>query len=280
MHVGITGASGLVGQHLAAALRKRGDSVVTASLRDPAKAAAAVAQCDVVVNLAGEPIAQRWSASVKEKIRASRVDAPRAFIDALSKLPNKPQAYISASAVGYYPPSETATYTEQSPPGDDFLGTVCAQWEQEARRASEFGMRVSIVRTGIVLSTDGGALKSLLPPFKLGAGGIIGNGRQWYSWIHIDDLTRMYVHEIDGATGIYNGTAPHPTTNAEFTKTIGHVLKRPTIVPTPTFALRMILGEGADFLLDGQRVMPEHALEDGFTFKFPVLEAALNDLLK
>lgn len=280
MQIGITGASGLVGTHLAAALRSRGDTVITASLRDPSKAAAALAACDAVVNLAGEPIAQRWTPQIKDKIRSSRVDAPRAFIDALSKSANTPQAYISASATGYYPVSETATYIESSPPGNDFLGQVCAAWEHEANRASEFGMRVGIVRTGIVLSTDGGALEKMLPPFRFGAGGVIGNGKQWYSWIHIDDLIGIYLHAIDGASGVFNGTAPNPSTNAEFTHTLGRVLNRPTILPTPTFALRLMLGEGADVLLEGQRVLPERTLADGYTFKYTALEPALRDLLK
>lgn len=279
MRVGITGASGLVGHHLSAALRARGDEVVTASLRDPAAAAAAVAACDVVVNLAGEPIAQRWSDAVKERMRTSRVDAPRAFLDALARSDRKPAAYISASAVGYYEPSETATYTESSTPGTGFLPELCVAWEREANRATQLGMRVGIVRTGIALATQGGALKQMLPPFRLGAGGVIGNGKQWLSWIHIDDLTGIYLHAIDGASGVFNGTAPKPVTNAEFTHTLGAVLRRPTILPTPTFALRALLGEGADILIEGQRVLPERTLAEGYQFTYTDLTSALRNLL-
>lgn len=280
MRIGIIGGSGFVGRHLSGRLRARGDEVIEASLRDPAAATNAIATCDAVVNLAGEPIGQRWTPAVKERIRASRVDAPRALLDALAASDTKPAAYISASAVGYYPPSETATYTESSPHGTDFLGEVCAAWEREANRAAELGMRVSIVRTGVALGLDGGALAQMLPPFRLGAGGVIGNGKQWISWIHIEDLTGVYLHAIDGASGVFNATAPLPVTNAEFTRTLGHLLHRPTFLPTPTFALRALLGEGADVLLTGTRVLPEHTTADGYRFAYTELEDALRSLLR
>lgn len=279
MKIGIAGASGLVGTHLTAALQSRGDTVVTASLRDPAGAAAALAECDAVVNLAGEPIAQRWTPAAKARMRSSRVDAPHAFIDALSALPRRPQAYISASATGYYASSETATYNESSTPGTDFLGELCVAWEREANRAAEIGMRVAIVRTGIALATGGGALAKMLPPFRLGLGGIIGNGRQWLSWIHIDDLVGIYLHAIDGAHGVFNATAPKAVTNAEFTHALGAVLHRPTLFPVPTIALRLMLGEGADVLLTGQRVVPERTLAEGYRFAYAELEPALRSLL-
>lgn len=279
MRIGITGASGLVGKHLAAALKARGDTVVTASLRDPNAAALAVAECDAVVNLAGEPIAQRWTPAAKARMRSSRVDAPHAFVEALAQMTHRPQAYISASATGYYAPSETATYSESSTPGTDFLGELCVAWEREANRAAEIGMRVAIVRTGIALATDGGALAKMLPPFRLGLGGIIGNGRQWLSWVHIDDLAGIYVHAIDGASGVFNATAPGPVTNAEFTHTLGAVLHRPTLFPVPTLALRLMLGEGADVLLTGQRVLPERTLAEGYRFLYTDLGAALRNIL-
>lgn len=279
MKIGIAGASGLIGTHLAAVLTSRGDTVVTASLRDAAAAAAALAECDAVVNLAGEPIAQRWTPAAKARMRTSRVDAPHTFIDALSALARRPQAYISASATGYYAPSETATYNESSTPGADFLGELCVAWEREANRAADIGMRVAIVRTGIALATDGGALAKMLPPFRLGLGGIIGNGRQWLSWIHIDDVVGIYLHAIDGAHGVFNATAPHPVTNAEFTRALGAVLHRPTLFPVPTIALRLMLGEGADVLLTGQRVVPERTLAEGYRFAYAELEPALRNLL-
>ncbi|HEY5349438.1 MAG TPA: TIGR01777 family oxidoreductase [Candidatus Lustribacter sp.] len=280
MRIGIIGGSGFVGRHLSGRLRARGDEVIEASLRDPAAAAGAVATCDAVVNLAGEPIGQRWTPAVKERMRTSRVDAPRALLDALAARNTKPAAYISASAVGYYSPSETATYTESSPHGTDFLGEVCAAWEREADRAADLRMRVAIVRTGVALGPGGGALAQMLPPFRLGAGGVIGNGKQWISWIHIDDLAGVYLHAIDGAGGVFNATAPVPVTNAEFTHTLGHVLHRPTFLPTPTFALRALLGEGADVLLTGARVLPEHTIAAGYRFAYAELESALRSLLR
>ena len=279
MRVGILGANGFVGRHLCERLAARGDVVVVASLRDPQVAAAKLADCGAIVNLAGEPIAQRWTPEVKARIESSRVEAPRAFLAALALHERRPSAYISASAVGFYGTSERATFTEDSPPGDDFLADVSVRWEAQALRASEFGMRVAIVRTGIALGFDGGALKQLLPPFRLGLGGPIGNGRQWYSWVHIDDLVGIYLAAIDGFEGLLNATAPSPTTNAEFTKTLGMVLKRPTILPTPLFALRAMLGEGADVVILGQRVLPQRTQSLGYRFAYEDLGGALRALL-
>ncbi|HET9030887.1 MAG TPA: TIGR01777 family oxidoreductase [Candidatus Aquilonibacter sp.] len=279
MRVGVLGAKGFIGGHLTSALRARGDDVLTASLRDPQAAAAQLSGCDAIVNLSGEPISQRWNAAVKHNIVYSRTELPRRFLDAIAAQPVKPAAYISASAVGYYGTSETETYTEQSPPGTDFLAGVCVQWEREALRAQTLGMRVAIVRTGIALGRDGGALAQMLPPFRLGAGGIVGDGRQWLSWIHIDDVVGIYLRAIDGASGIINATAPVPVRNAEFTRALGHAVHRPTILPTPTFALRLMFGEAADILLTGQRVLPDRALADGYSFAFTDVEAALANLV-
>lgn len=279
MRVGVIGATGFIGRHLAQALRARGDEVVADSLRDPGAAAQRLAVCDVVVNLAGEPISQRWNAAVKHNIVYSRTELPRRFLDALASRPQKPGAYISASAVGYYGTSETATFTESSPPGDDFLAQTCAQWEREAMRAQTLGMRVAIVRTGIALGSDGGALAQMLPPFKMGAGGIIGTGRQWVSWVHIDDVAGIYLKAIDGASGVLNATAPHPVTNAELTHALGRAVHRPTMLPTPTFALRLMFGEAAEILLTGQRVLPERTQLEGYIFSFTEIDAALENLL-
>ncbi|HEY1428783.1 MAG TPA: NAD-dependent epimerase/dehydratase family protein, partial [Candidatus Tumulicola sp.] len=183
MKIGVLGASGFVGKHLCAALAERGDVVVTASLRDPSAAAQTLAGCDVVVNLSGESVAQRWTPEAKHAISYSRIELPAQFLTALSKQSVKPSAYVSASAIGYYGASETATFTENSPPGDDFLAQVCVGWEREAFRARDFGMRAVVVRTGVVLGKDGGALATMLPPFKMGAGGVVGSGKQWFSWI-------------------------------------------------------------------------------------------------
>ena len=275
MRVGVLGGSGFIGRHLISVLKSRGDEVVVVSLRDPWEAAAQCAPCDAVVNLSGEPIGQRWNHAVKDRIMRSRVDQPRAFLNALGSLDAKPSAYISASAIGYYGASETTAFTEHSPPGNDFLAQVCVGWEREANRASEFGMRVAIVRTGLALGKDGGALAKVLPPFRAGAGGIIGNGKQWVSWVHVDDVVGIYLKAIDETSGVLNATAPNPVTNAEFTRALGDAIHRPTVLPTPTFALRMMLGEGADILLTGQRVLPERTQAEGYSFRFKTLSDAL-----
>ena len=280
MKITLIGASGFIGRHLAAALRGRGDIVALASLRDPAAAAQACEGSDVVVNLAGEPVAQRWSAAVKAKIRASRVAAPRALIDALAELATPPQAYVSASAVGYYGTSESATFDESSGPGSDFLAEVCVAWEAEADRAAAAGMRVAKIRTGLVLGTDGGALAKLLPIFKLGGGGPVASGRQWYSWIHVVDQVGIYVHAIDGADGVLAATAPVPVRNAEFTRALAAALHRPAIVPIPAFGMSLVLGEGALVVTQGQRVVPTRTLASGYAFRFPTLDGALAALVR
>jgi uncharacterized protein (TIGR01777 family) len=279
MKVLVLGASGFVGKHLVAALTARGDDVRSASLREPERAAAMADGCDVVVNLSGAPVAQKWTAEHKRAILESRTEAPRRFLIALGGIEHRPKAYVSASAVGYYGASQTETFTEKSPPGTDFLADVCVRWEAEAKRAADLDMRVSIVRTGIALGRDGGALAKMLPPFRLGLGGIIGDGKQWMSWIHIDDLVGIYLLAIDGAPGVLNATAPKPVTNAEFTKTLGTVLHRPTLLPTPTFALRAMLGEGIEAVTRGQRVVPTRTQALGYTFKFIDLSGALDRIL-
>jgi uncharacterized protein len=279
MRVGLVGATGFIGKHLHAVLTGRGDEVVPVSLRDPRAAAVAVRECDAVVNLAGEPIAQRWTRTVKERLRRSRVDGTRELLDGLARERSRPAAYISASAIGFYPPSEDATYTEISEHGDDFLGELCAAWEREAERAIALDMRVAIVRTGVALGRDGGALAKMLPSFQLGLAGVLGSGKQWFSWVHIDDVIGVYCMALDGASGTFNATAPHPVTNAEFTKTLATVLHRPAFAKVPSVALRFMLGEGADILLTGARVLPQHTLETGYMFRFTTLDSALRDLL-
>ena len=274
MKITILGASGFVGRHLVTALRARGDNVTTASLRDAKVAAAACDSADVVVNLAGEPVAQRWSASVKEKIRTSRVDAVRALMTELASVANKPAAYISASAIGYYGTSLTATFDETSAPGSGFLADVCVAWEAEADRAAALGMRVAKIRTGLVLGSDGGALAKLLPIFKLGGGGIVASGQQWYSWIHIDDQVGIYLHAIDGADGVLDATAPTPVRNAEFTSALAKALHRPAFLPVPGFAMDLIFGEGAVVVVDGQCVLPTRTIATGYTFTYPTIDGA------
>jgi len=277
--VAVLGASGFVGGHLTKALADRGDDVRAISLHDPETAAVAASGCDVVVNLAGAPVAQKWNDDVKREILESRTLLPQRFLDALAKQPEIPKAYVSASATGYYGYSKDATFTESDGPGTDFLADVCARWEATARNAHDLGMRVACVRSGIALGRDGGALAKMLPPFKMGAGGIIGNGKQWFSWIHIDDLVGIYLLAIDGAEGVLNGTAPNPVTNAAFTKALGEAIHRPSFLPVPTFALRAMLGEGADALLNGQRVIPKRTQELGYAFAYPAIEPALAQVL-
>jgi len=279
MRVTVAGASGFIGRHLSAALRARGDEVIEASLRNVDAAGRACEGSDAIVQLAGAPVATRWTARAKDEIRSSRVDATRALVDRLAGLRARPKIYVSASAVGYYGASETATFTESSPPGGDFLAQVCDGWEREASRAGELGMRVACIRTGIVLGPDGGALARLLPIFKLGLGGVIGNGRQWNSWIHIDDVVGIYLLAIDRAEGALNATAPEPVRNVDFTWALASALHRPAFLPVPAFALRAILGEGASILTTGQSVLPEHTLSLGYAFRFPQIGPALASAL-
>jgi len=275
----VLGGNGFVGRHLIRALEARGDAVAVHSLRDPQAAAAASSGYDAVVNLAGAPVSERWSAQHKTAIADSRIALPRAYLAALAGMDAKPSIYISASAIGYYGTSLTATFTETSPPGDDFLARVCVGWETEARHAETLGMRVALVRTGLVLGTDGGALAKLLPIFKLGLGGPIGSGAQWYSWIHIDDLVGIYLLALDGASGPLNATAPAPVTNRAFTDALGAALHRPAFFPVPAFAIGVLLGEGAIVVVEGQRVLPEATHERGYTFVYPTLAGALAALV-
>lgn len=249
------------------------------SLRDPAPAAEASADCSAIINLAGEPVAQRWTEEVKQKIEQSRTALPHAFMDALATHSAKPLAYVSASAIGYYGSSETQTFTENSPAGTDFLAGICARWEAEAFRGSDLGMRVACIRTGLVLGAGGGALKTILPPFRAGLGGRLASGKQWHSWIHIDDVVAIYLMVLDRGEGPFNATAPNPVRNNEFTKAIARALHRPAFVPVPAAAIKAVLGEGASAVTEGQRVLPQRLLTDGFAFKYPLLEPALKAAL-
>lgn len=279
MRVTVFGASGFIGKHLIAALRARGDEIRTASLRDLQAASNAADGCDVVVNLAGEPVAQRWTAAAKRNILESRTLAPAAFFELLRTAGAPPSVYVSASAVGYYGTSLTETFTEESPAGSDFLAEVCVQWERVAQNACALGMRVACLRTGIALGADGGALEKILPLFKTGAGGKIASGKQWFSWIHIDDLVGIYVFAIDELSGSINATAPSPVRNEEFTHALATAVGRPAFFPVPSFALKAMLGEGADALTQGQRVIPARAAAAGFAFRYPTIESALAEIV-
>jgi uncharacterized protein (TIGR01777 family) len=238
---------------------------------------------DAVVNLAGESIAaRRWSAAQKTRIRDSRVMATRSLAAAIRSAATPPAVFVSGSAVGYYGPDAGEPKTELSPPGADFLAQVCIEWEREAVQAARPGMRVVCVRTGVALERDGGALAKMLPPFRLFAGGPLGSGRQFMSWIHRLDWIELvrWTIRTGAVSGVVNATAPHPVTNRGFSKALGRALGRPSWVPVPAFVLRAALGEMADaLLLGGQKVLPAHALELGFQFRYPDLDRALEAIL-
>jgi uncharacterized protein len=279
--VTVLGASGFIGRHLTTALRARGDEVIAASLRDPARAAEASVVSDAVVNLAGAPVAVRWTDAAKREMTRSRVDQQRAYLDALARAGARPAAYVCSSAIGYYGTSPTATFVESSPPGRDFLARLCVAWEAEADRAAALGMRVAKIRTGLVLGTDGGVLGKLLPVFRLGLGGVVASGEQWYSWIHLEDEVGIYLHALDGrADGVLNAAAPNPVTNREFTRALARTLGRPALFPVPGFAGRVLFGEGAMMLNEGQRVLPQRTLASGYVFRHPELGEALTSLLR
>ncbi len=296
MKVAITGSSGLVGGALAPFLTAGGHEVVRLVRRDPKAKdearwnpesgmidAGALQGTDAVVHLAGENIAGgRWTEARKSRLRSSRVGPTRLLAETLAGLAKKPRVLVSASAVGYYGNRGDAWMTETDSPADDFLGRLSAEWERAAEPARKAGIRVVHPRIGIVLSSKGGALGKMLLPFKAGLGGVLGPGTQYMSWIALDDLLGVIQHALDRSdmSGPVNAVAPEPVTNAVFTRTLGRVLGRPTIVPAPAFALRLAFGEMADAaLLASTRVKAERLLASGFRFRFPELEGALRHLL-
>jgi uncharacterized protein len=298
MNVTVTGASGFLGTRLLNRLLRDGHSLhilgrkrkqglpaaVKFSSWDAIHAEApleSLAGADAVIHLAGEPVAQRWNADVKRRIRESRSTGTRHLVRAIGKLSRRPRVLISASASGYYGDRGEEVLTESSPAGHDFLAEICKEWEREARTAEIFGVRVAIVRIGLVLGKDGGALKQMLTPFHLGVGGRLGSGRQWMPWIHIDDLIEMFVFALDRTvSGPLNGAAPQPVRNAQFTAALARTIHRPAIFPVPRFALKLMFGEMAEIVFASQRMFPKVAEAAGFQFKFVELEAALADLLK
>jgi uncharacterized protein (TIGR01777 family) len=295
MQIAISGASGLVGSALAESLTAgghqvrrlvrgdaRGDDIPWAPEAD-AIDAAKLEGVDGVVHLAGEGIATgRWNADKKRRIRESRALGTGLIARALAKLSRRPPVLVCASAVGFYGPRGDEEVDETTPPGTSFLSEVCRAWESAADPARTAGIRVVHTRFGVVLSEKGGALAKMLTPFRLGAGGRLGSGRQWMSWISIDDAVGAIGHALatPSLAGPVNAVAPKAVTNAEFTKTLGHVLSRPTVAPMPAFAARLAFGEMADeLLLTGQRVVPKRLLESGYRFRHEDLEAALRHVL-
>ncbi|MBW2667712.1 MAG: TIGR01777 family oxidoreductase [Deltaproteobacteria bacterium] len=294
----VTGATGLVGSRIVAALLARGDSVrvlsrypeAAASRLDPRVSAigwdgvrpppAAVDDCEGVLHLAGEPVFGGLpTAARRRRIYHSRVDSTQALVQAIGDLPptDRPCSFVCASAVGFYGDRGDERLDEDAPAGAGFLAEVCRDWEGAAFEAQSFGVRVAQLRIGIVLAREGGALPRLALPFRFGAGGRVGSGRQWVPWIHIDDLVALFLAALDDEDlrGPINAVAPEPVRNAELTRVLGRVLKRPSLLPVPGFALRAVLGELAGELLGSRRVVPARALAHGFTFAHADLEPAL-----
>ncbi|HEY1835112.1 MAG TPA: TIGR01777 family oxidoreductase [Solirubrobacteraceae bacterium] len=305
LRVAVTGATGLIGGRLLARLRADGAETtiltrnaartrqrlsLTASERaldwqptGEAAPADALSGRDAVVHLAGEPIAQRWSEDVKLELRESRVLGTQNLIAALRELPDdeRPRTLISGSAVGYYGPHGEEPLDEDAPAGGDFLAGVCREWEREAARATELGMRVVHVRTGIVLDRHGGALAKMLPPFRLGVGGPVAGGRQFISWVHADDVVGLIAAALGDErwSGPVNATAPTPVSNRDFSRALGRALHRPALLPVPGVALRLLYGDMAEIVTTGVRAMPAKALVLGYEFAQPELDAALRDAL-
>jgi uncharacterized protein (TIGR01777 family) len=308
MRIFVAGGSGLIGNRLIPVLAARGDQVVLLSRRasdlnsrfggaaqvlqgDPTHEGnwmKAVDDCDCVVNLTGEGIfTRRWDPAFKKRLRASRLESTARIAEALCRKPTSssgaPRALINSSAIGYYGSLKDETVTEETAPGKDFMAELCVDWESAANPAASAGMRTVLLRTGVVLDKAGGALQEMARPFRMaGFSGPIGSGKQYVSWIHQADMVGLILLAIDNSavSGPMNATAPNPATNKEMTKAMGRVLNRPACVPTPAFAIRLMLGEVAEVVTRGQRVLPMKAEKLGYAFKFPSLDAALHDTLE
>ena len=300
MKVAITGATGFVGSRLVEELQARGhQALILTRNRDAALKAfpkveavaytptesgswqEEIAGCDGVVHLAGEPIAEsRWTPKQKQEILTSRQLSTRKIVEAIAKSNPKPSVLVNASAIGYYGTSETASFDETSPSSNDFLAEVCQAWEAEAQKVKQVGVRLVVVRLGIVLG-DGGALAKMIPPFKLFAGGPLGTGKQWFSWIHRDDLVNLILEALTrkDIEGVLNATAPNPVRMSEFCQVLGKTLNRPSWLPVPSFVPEALLGEGAKVVLEGQQVLPKRTTSYGFDYKYPTLEQALAEIL-
>lgn len=312
MKVIVSGGTGFVGTYLTRALLQRGDSVVIVS-RNPEKSArrtnrqfpgipagivseklsftgwderslaTAVSSADAIVNLAGSNLFEkRWNDKVRQEIISSRVDATASIVQAIQSAERKPEVFVSASAVGYYGNRGEEKLTEQSTPGRDFLAEVCKVWEEEAEKCAGSGVRLVIPRIGIVQQTDNGALQKMLLPFRLGIGGPLGNGRQYYPWIHMDDTVGLLLFALDrkDISGALNVVAPDPSTMRDFATALGMVMKRPSFFEVPEFALRIAVGESASAIVASHRVIPQKALDAGYEFRFPDVRRALSNILR
>ena len=301
MKIAIAGATGFVGSRLVEQLQAQGHEVVIFT-RSPQQASnrfgraqivgynplqsgawqESISGCDAVVNLAGEPIAEkRWTPDHKRTILESRQIGTQKIVEAISLASVKPSVLINASAIGYYGTSETSKFDETSPAGKDFLAEVCTTWETAAQAVTATGTRLVILRMGIVLGENGGVLGKMLAPFSAFVGGPIGSGKQWFSWVHRDDVVKLIIQAITDTqiAGVYNATAPNPVTMEAFSQTLGTVMNRPSWLPVPNFALEAMLGEGAIVVLQGQQVVPTHTLAQGFNFQYSTLKPALAAIL-
>lgn len=299
MRILITGASGLIGKALQRSFGEKGYEMLLAGRGEPRKSneiewsvedgfreedLERLEGLDAVIHLAGEGIAGlRWTDEKKKAIRDSRVLGTRNIVNTLARLKQKPKVFISGSAMGFYGDRGDEIVTETSPPGDTFLADVSKDWETESRRAEDSGIRTVLLRTSIVLSKDGGALATMMTPFKFGVGGVVGSGKQWMSWISLDDVVEIinFALENEKLRGAVNLASPNPVTNEEFTKTLGEVLYRPTILPLPEFAVNLVFGEMGDALLiHSTRVEPKRLNDLGYNFKFPDLKSAIENAVK
>jgi uncharacterized protein (TIGR01777 family) len=294
MFLTISGATGFIGRRLLSLYPPEQNSLVVLARKNPRLTPLihygqwdpAVGQpsrellerSEAVIHLAGEPVSQRWTPAVKTAIRDSRTLGTRHLVSAIGKLRHRPKTLVCASAVGIYGHRGDEVLAENAAPAAGFLPEVCTAWEAEADQAREHGLRVVKLRIGIVLGADGGALAAMAPLFRWGLGGVLGSGRQWMSWIHVDDLARMiqFAVENEAVSGVVNGVAPNPVTNAEFTRQLAGVLHRPAILPAPEFGVKLLYGEMAQILFASQRVQPAAAQAAGFVFRYPELRPALD----
>lgn len=298
MKITLTGASGFLGKKLIARLQSEGHQLHLLGRKRPADLSGsasftqwdalsgevpveAVDGADAILHLAGEPVAQKWDDTVKRRIRESRVNGTKALVAAIAKAAVKPKVLVAASAIGFYGSRGEERLTEESAPGTGFLPEVCVAWEQAIDQAAQFVPRIVKLRIGVVLGAGGGALEKMLPPFKMGMGGKIGDGKMWMSWIHIDDIVGLLLFAMhnDGVSGPVNGTSPHPARNEDFTRALGRAVRRPTLFAVPVVALKAMYGEMADIVLASQCVEPVAAKKAGYTFVHPDLEEALRSVV-
>jgi len=281
--IAIVGGSGFIGTYMQSFFKIEGFSVLSLGKEDTQKNIVEIAKVlegiDIVINLAGAPIIHRWSTSYKKVLYNSRIITTKKIVTAMSQMKKKPELFISTSAIGIYATDGTMSESNHTY-SDNFLAIICKDWEAEAQLADDF-TRVVIFRFGVVLGKGGGALSKMLPAFKLGIAGTIGDGSEPFSWVHIDDLLSAYLFVFVNGNleGTFNLSAPNPVTNKELTKTLGKVLHRPTVIPLPKFVLKFLFSEGATVLTEGQHVVPERLLKNNFTFKYPTIEGALREIL-